>query len=73
MSSPQREGFSAPASISHAAHGHVINKSLGVKYNCAQCACSFSLGKGDAIRCKECGHRVIYKARTRRMVQFEAR
>lgn len=73
MSSPQREGFSAPASISHAAHGHVTAKSLGVKYNCAQCGASFSLGKSDAIRCKECGHRVIYKARTRRMVQFEAR
>ncbi|CCE82237.1 Piso0_001951 [Millerozyma farinosa CBS 7064] len=73
MSSAQREGFTAPASISHAAHGHVVNKSLGVKYNCAQCAASFTLSKSDAIRCKECGHRVIYKARTRRMVQFEAR
>lgn len=73
MSSPQREGFAAPASISHAALGQVTNKSLGVKYNCAQCATSFSLGKSDAIRCKECGHRVIYKSRTRRVVQFEAR
>ncbi|ODV77852.1 DNA-directed RNA polymerases I [Suhomyces tanzawaensis NRRL Y-17324] len=73
MSSPQREGFSIPASISHAALGQVTNKSLGVRYNCAQCAASFSLSKNDAIRCKECGHRVIYKARTRRVVQFEAR
>jgi DNA-directed RNA polymerase I, II, and III subunit RPABC4 len=73
MASPQREGFSIPASISHAALGQISTKSLGVKYNCAQCAASFSLSKNDAIRCKECGHRVIYKARTRRMVQFEAR
>lgn len=73
MSSPQREGFAAPSSISHAAHGHVAAKSLGVKYYCAQCGASFSLNKSDAIRCKDCGHRVIYKARTRRMVQFEAR
>ena len=73
MSSPQREGFSAPSSISHAAHGQTMSKSLGVKYSCAQCASIFSLSKSDAIRCKECGHRVIYKARTRRMVQFEAR
>ncbi|CAI5757224.1 unnamed protein product [Candida verbasci] len=72
-SSPQREAFQVPASISAAAIGQVTTKSLGVKYNCAQCAASFSLGKNDAIRCKECGHRVIYKARTRRMVQFEAR
>lgn len=73
MSSPQREAFAAPSSISHAAHGQASVKSLGVKYNCAQCGASFSLGKTDSIRCKECGHRVIYKARTRRMVQFEAR
>ncbi|RCK63641.1 DNA-directed RNA polymerases I, II, and III subunit RPABC4 [Candida viswanathii] len=73
MASPQREGFTIPSSISHAAQGQVQNKSLGVKYNCAQCGASFSLSKSDAIRCKECGHRVIYKARTRRMVQFEAR
>ncbi|KAK6204477.1 DNA-directed RNA polymerases I [Scheffersomyces amazonensis] len=73
MASPQREGFTVPTSISHAALGQVTTKSLGVKYNCAQCASSFSLGKNDAIRCKDCGHRVIYKARTRRMVQFEAR
>ncbi|EAZ63596.1 DNA-directed RNA polymerases small subunit [Scheffersomyces stipitis CBS 6054] len=72
MSAP-KEGFIIPASISHAALGQVTNKSLGVRYNCAQCAASFSLSKNDAIRCKECGHRVIYKARTRRMVQFEAR
>lgn len=73
MASPQREGFSIPSSISHAALGQVQSKSLGVKYNCAQCAASFSLSKSDTIRCKECGHRVIYKARTKRMVQFEAR
>lgn len=73
MSSPQREGFAEPASISHAAFGQALTKSLGVRYNCAQCSALFSLGKNDAIRCKECGHRVIYKARTRRMVQFEAR
>ncbi|EMG50007.1 RPC10 DNA-directed RNA polymerases I [Candida maltosa Xu316] len=73
MSSPKREGFSIPTSISHAALGQVQSKSLGVKYSCAQCAESFSLSKGDVIRCKECGHRVIYKARTRKMVQFEAR
>ncbi|KAG7191423.1 DNA-directed RNA polymerase core subunit rpc10 [Scheffersomyces spartinae] len=73
MSSPQREGFSAPSSLSHAAHGQITSKTLGIKYNCAQCGSSFQLSRSDAIRCKECGHRVLYKARTRRMVQFEAR
>ncbi|WPK27285.1 hypothetical protein PUMCH_004666 [Australozyma saopauloensis] len=73
MSSPQKEAFSAPTSISHAAQGQAPSKNLGVRYNCAQCGASFTLGKTDSIRCKECGHRVIYKARTKKMVQFEAR
>ncbi|KAL5382762.1 hypothetical protein DPSP01_006321 [Paraphaeosphaeria sporulosa] len=31
------------------------------------------LKKGEPIRCKECGGRLLYKKRTDRMVQFEAR
>ena len=28
---------------------------------------------GDVIRCRECGYRILYKKRTKRVVQFEAR
>jgi DNA-directed RNA polymerase I, II, and III subunit RPABC4 len=43
------------------------------QYLCGECNSKVSLARGDAIRCKECGHRVLYKERTKRMVQFEAR
>ncbi|KAL1879674.1 hypothetical protein VTK73DRAFT_6849 [Phialemonium thermophilum] len=42
-------------------------------YICSDCAFKMSLRKNDPIRCKECGGRVLYKERTKRMVQFEAR
>ncbi|KAI9792601.1 MAG: DNA-directed RNA polymerase core subunit rpc10 [Piccolia ochrophora] len=44
-----------------------------VTYVCGDCNSKVALKRGDPIRCKECGHRVLYKERTRRMVQFEAR
>lgn len=72
-----REGFIAPsgAALGSAAAGvqAVSGFGAGVKYVCAQCAVNFSLSPKEPVRCKECGHRVLYKARTKRMVQFEAR
>lgn len=44
-----------------------------VAYRCMECDTRVTLAKGDAIRCSGCGHRVLYKERTKRMVQFEAR
>jgi DNA-directed RNA polymerases I, II, and III subunit RPABC4 len=44
-----------------------------VAYRCMECDTSVKLAKGDTIRCSGCGHRVLYKERTKRMVQFEAR
>ena len=35
-----------------------------VTYLCGDCDARFTLKKGDAIRCKECGYRVLYKERT---------
>ena len=32
-----------------------------------------SLKSTDVIRCRECGHRILYKKRTSRVVQYEAR
>lgn len=45
----------------------------GVRYLCASCASQVTLTKGEPVRCKECGHRVLYKERSRRVIQFEAR
>ncbi|KAI9840525.1 MAG: DNA-directed RNA polymerase core subunit rpc10 [Thelocarpon superellum] len=44
-----------------------------INYLCGECNSKVPLKRGDPIRCKECGHRVLYKERTKRMVQFEAR
>ncbi|KAG9951767.1 hypothetical protein KCU81_g2882, partial [Aureobasidium melanogenum] len=44
-----------------------------VKYLCGDCDAEVALKRGDPIRCKECGYRVLYKQRTNRMIQFEAR
>ncbi len=68
--SSSREGFAPASNISAAAGGFSAVKSYGVKYICAYCAATFTLSKTEAIRCKECGHRVIYKARTKRMGMF---
>ncbi|OQD72515.1 hypothetical protein PENDEC_c021G05623 [Penicillium decumbens] len=47
--------------------------SPSVVYLCGECSARVALKRGDQIRCKDCGHRVLYKERTKRMVQFEAR
>ncbi|MCJ1479593.1 DNA-directed RNA polymerase core subunit rpc10 [Lambiella insularis] len=43
------------------------------QYLCGECNAKVMIKKGEPIRCRECGHRILYKERTKRMVQFEAR
>ncbi|GAM83547.1 hypothetical protein ANO11243_015350 [Dothideomycetidae sp. 11243] len=57
--------FSAPTSFE--------DTSRPVGYLCGDCDAKVFLKRGDPIRCKECGYRVLYKERTNRMIQFEAR
>lgn len=35
-------------------------------YLCGDCGAKVPIRRGDAIRCKECGYRVLYKERTNR-------
>ena len=44
-----------------------------VAYICGDCGTENTLKQGDVIRCRECGYRILYKKRTNRIVQFEAR
>lgn len=46
---------------------------LGCEYTCGQCGVDTRLKSGEPIQCKECGYRILYKKRTKRVVQFEAR
>ncbi|CDZ98013.1 dna-directed rna polymerase i [Phaffia rhodozyma] len=41
---------------------------LAQVYLCADCAAENNIKMGEPIRCRECGHRVMYKPRTKRMV-----
>lgn len=42
--------------------------SPSVVYICGECSAQVALKRGDPIRCKDCGHRVLYKERTKRYV-----
>ncbi|EOA17785.1 hypothetical protein CARUB_v10006178mg, partial [Capsella rubella] len=44
-----------------------------VTYVCGDCGQENTLKPGDVIQCRECGYRILYKKRTRRVVQYEAR
>lgn len=37
-----------------------------INYLCGDCNSKVSLKRAEPIRCKECGHRVLYKERTKR-------
>ena len=45
----------------------------GVVYVCGECGEENKIKPGDTIQCRECGYRILYKKRTRRVVQYEAR
>ncbi|KAF2002819.1 hypothetical protein P154DRAFT_487727 [Amniculicola lignicola CBS 123094] len=53
--------------------GVIDERARFVEYTCGDCDSAVSLKRGEPIRCRNCGHRVLYKQRTNRMVQFEAR
>ena len=42
-------------------------------YICGDCGADNEIKAKDAIRCRECGYRIMYKKRTQRIIQFEAR
>ncbi|KAK7423406.1 DNA-directed RNA polymerase core subunit rpc10 [Neonectria magnoliae] len=44
-----------------------------MSYLCGDCGGSVTLGKDALVACPHCAGRVLYKERTKRMVQFEAR
>lgn len=47
--------------------------SKATTYSCGDCGADNTLRPGDVIQCRECGYRILYKKRTKRIVQFEAR
>ncbi|KIJ56561.1 hypothetical protein M422DRAFT_22721 [Sphaerobolus stellatus SS14] len=66
MSQPQQYGSAGQP-------GAFIPQPQQMEYLCADCGAKNEIKPREPIRCKECGHRIMYKKRTKRMVQFEAR
>ncbi|OTB01657.1 hypothetical protein M426DRAFT_323286 [Hypoxylon sp. CI-4A] len=61
------------ASVFDSMEGVTGPSGASMHYICGDCGTKFPLKRNDPIRCKECGCRILYKERTKRMVQFEAR
>ncbi|EIM88219.1 DNA-directed RNA polymerase I [Stereum hirsutum FP-91666 SS1] len=53
--------------------GYMAPPRQDMEYLCADCGAKNEIKSREPIRCRECGHRIMYKKRTKRMVQFEAR
>eukprot|EP00526_Cylindrotheca_closterium_P025607 CAMPEP_0113615848 /NCGR_PEP_ID=MMETSP0017_2-20120614/7923_1 /TAXON_ID=2856 /ORGANISM="Cylindrotheca closterium" /LENGTH=66 /DNA_ID=CAMNT_0000525119 /DNA_START=8 /DNA_END=208 /DNA_ORIENTATION=- /assembly_acc=CAM_ASM_000147 len=45
----------------------------GVEYRCGDCGAINVVKASDPVRCRQCGFRILYKMRTKRLIQFEAR
>jgi DNA-directed RNA polymerase I, II, and III subunit RPABC4 len=72
MSSPSA---SMAAGSSEAANGPALAVPImrGVEYRCGDCGARNVIKGGDPVRCRQCGFRILYKTRTKRLIQFEAR
>lgn len=46
---------------------------IGVQYVCGDCGRVNLLRPKDPVRCENCAYRILYKMRTKRLIQFEAR
>ncbi|MQL81876.1 hypothetical protein Taro_014343 [Colocasia esculenta] len=44
-----------------------------VRYVCGDCGKETTLKPGDRVQCGDCGYGVLYKRRTRRILEYEAR
>jgi len=42
-------------------------------YICGECHNENEIRSRDPIRCRECGYRIMYKKRTKRLIVFDAR
>lgn len=50
-----------------------VAKQQTMIYICGECHMENEIKARDPIRCRECGYRIMYKKRTKRMIVFDAR
>jgi DNA-directed RNA polymerase I, II, and III subunit RPABC4 len=77
-----REAYQVPALDNQSAFGNGAGAGAGgaggyaqpqvqsVRYICGECDAKFSLPPNATLRCTECGHRILYKERTKRFVSL---
>ena len=51
----------------------VLRPRGGTQYICGDCGAMNEIKPADPIRCRMCGYRIMYKMRTKNLIQFEAR
>ncbi|KAJ7283821.1 DNA-directed RNA polymerase I [Mycena rebaudengoi] len=68
-----QQSTNPPQSGRYGAPGFAPAPREAMEYSCADCGATNEIKSREPIRCRECGHRIMYKKRTKRMVQFEAR
>uniref|UniRef100_K3X9M6 DNA-directed RNA polymerase I, II, and III subunit RPABC4 n=1 Tax=Globisporangium ultimum (strain ATCC 200006 / CBS 805.95 / DAOM BR144) TaxID=431595 RepID=K3X9M6_GLOUD len=67
------DGGATPAAGAPGRENVTVVKDPEIKYICGDCGIVNYLSARDPIRCRACGYRIMYKARTKRLIQFEAR
>ena len=70
---PTATAISIPGATTGQNQAPLIGEAKPVRYICGECNAKVTLRRNDVVRCNDCGHRVLYKERTNRIVQFEAR
>jgi len=77
MASTPNYGSMTPAGAAtptHSGGGDQAQAQPGtVTYICGDCHRENAIRTKDAIRCSECGYRIVYKKRTKRYVVFDCR
>lgn len=48
-------------------------KVSGMLYICGECHSENEIRPKDPIRCRECGYRILYKKRCRKLMVYDAR
>ncbi|KAH7310549.1 hypothetical protein B0I35DRAFT_439262 [Stachybotrys elegans] len=71
-----REEYQVPSGSTGGATRMTMNPAetnYSMVYRCGDCGGAVTLAKDALVACPHCAGRVLYKERTKRMVQFEAR
>jgi len=67
MSSQQFNSFGG-GSAAQASSSDFTSLEKPVTYTCGDCASDVTLKKADPLRCLQCGHRILHKKRTAKLV-----